>query len=162
MFEDWFSGVDAGGYEVAQAYGGPQEDVVFQQFSQTGTLPAWEEANAQVNAALSSASADYDARLAADLQFIDAQSVNASLSSAGSDYAARLAADLAKIGVSVAGSALKSPTGKTVTSSPLYRNGAAILTGARPVATFSTTFDWKEALVGVAVLAGIVVVVKAL
>ena len=125
MFEDWFSGIDAGGYEVAAAYGGPQEDVVFQQFSQTGTLPVWEEDNALLNAALSSASADYDARLAADLQAMDAQTVNATLSSSGSDYAARLAADLAKFGAAALGGALNS---STTAAKQTIQNGAAMIT----------------------------------
>ncbi|OGT60611.1 MAG: hypothetical protein A3E01_09420 [Gammaproteobacteria bacterium RIFCSPHIGHO2_12_FULL_63_22] len=102
------------------------------------------------------AEADYQARLAEDLS---ASSQSGVMAQASLEYAARLAADLAKIGLSAA---VTSPTVRTVTASPAYQTGAAILSGARPAATVSTTFDWKEALVGVAVLAGIVVVVKAL
>ncbi|MEK7383974.1 MAG: hypothetical protein AAB262_11915 [Elusimicrobiota bacterium] len=154
-WDDVFSsGIDTGNFAVAESFGGPQEGQVADVFLATGSIPQWDEQNAQVNAALNSASADYDARLAADLQFIDAQSVNASLSSAGIDYAARFAADLAKIGTSALGVALNQSTPGIVAQ----RTGAAIFNPQLPRATRTATvsssfnFSWQEAAIAAAVL----------
>lgn len=118
MFDDWFSGDTGGGYEVAEAFGGPQEDVVFQEFSQTGTLGAWEEARgaAIVQEALG-------AQIVADslLQWRDAEAGAALIESSGRDYAERLAADLAKLGLSAVGAAIN-PGPASV---PTVRTGAA-------------------------------------
>lgn len=147
-WDDLFTNTETTGYEVAQAYGGPQEDVVFQEFSQTGTLPAWDQAALQAQAA-----ADYDARLQADLL---ASAQSGIMAEGNASYYERLALDLAK---AATGAALN-PSAPRVGVPTVYNpvTGAALNTPRLPMATRAATvatsfnFSWQEAAIAAAVL----------
>ena len=149
MFDDWFSG-DSGGYEVAESYGGPQEDVVWQEYSNTGTLGAWEEAR---GAAIVQESLGQQIVAASLSEYADAQAVGAAISSAGSDYASRLAEDLARFGISVASAALPTVTGAALSTPRLPQARPALFDWNRNQTT-NTGFGPVAVLLGGLVLIG--------